>query len=119
MSVRRQVHSCRVRRSQDRSRREARGASSRRADNLLDDLQFFLGDLCIECGFCNALADDIVAGAEPLTADAFATAVLTAEGWPKPDLEGEWRTRLKQAFFARYGAAVSESDFARGRGSRR
>lgn len=96
-----------MRRDQDRISQETEGFSNKRADALADDLQFLLGDLCRNWGFCSALADDLLAGGEPLTPDRFATAVLAAEGWPEPNLESEWRAKLRRVFTARYGAAVS------------
>ena len=86
--------------------------SAERADNLADDLQILLSDLCREWGFCHALADNIVEGDDPLTPDAFATAILAAEGWPAPAADLKWRPKLKSLFVQRYGAAVSADEYA-------
>lgn len=85
--------------------------SDRRGKNLVDDLAIVLADLCKGGGFCSALPDDVLASGDPLTADAFANAILRAEGWPEPDQEYQWRPLLKKLFTERYGAAVSVADY--------
>ena len=87
--------------------------STNSADTLADDLQILMSDLCREWGFCNAIADDIVQGSESLTPEAFATAILKAEGWPEPESDLKWRPRLASLFETRYGAAVSDRDYQR------
>jgi hypothetical protein len=87
--------------------------SDRRGETLADDLQIFLGDLCKGGGFCNALADDILSGRDALTAEAFATAVLAAEGWSDPEREYKWRPQLVKLFIERYGAEISAAAFER------
>jgi len=87
--------------------------SGRRGETLGEDLQIFLGDLCKGGGFCSALAADIIRDCETLTAEAFATAVLVAEGWPEPEREYHWKPQFMKLFIERYGHAVSVADFNR------
>jgi hypothetical protein len=100
-----------MRRDKDRLRR-VWNISDRRGETLADDLQIFLGDLCKGGGFCSALADDILDGEEPLTADAFAIAVLTAEGWPNPEADYQWRPQFVRLFTERYGPEVSAAGYS-------
>jgi hypothetical protein len=87
-------------------------SSGRHGDTLADDLQLLLGDLCRESGFCNALADDVLPpGGDAITADAFAKAVLVAEGWPEAELPWEWREMMMRVFEHRYGASISPAEY--------
>jgi hypothetical protein len=99
-----------MRRDKDRLRSTWR-ISDRRGATLADDLQILLGDLCRTSGFCNALADDILAENKVLTAEAFATAVLTAEGWADPQREYEWRPQFVRLFTGRYGPEISAAEY--------
>ena len=101
-----------MRRDKDRLRR-LWNISDRRGETLAEDLQIFPGDLCRGGGFCSALADDILRGRETLTAEAFATAVLAAEGWPDPEREYEWKPQFVKLFIERYGPEISAADFER------
>jgi hypothetical protein len=85
--------------------------SGRRGGTLADDLQIFLGDLCKGGGFCSALANDILRDRDTPTAEAFATAVLAAEGWLDPEHEYEWTPQFVKLFTERYGAEVSAAAF--------
>ena len=89
------------------------GISERRGETLVDDIGIFLADLCKGHGFCNAQPDDILDGGKPLTAEAFAHAVLRAEGWPDPSDEHTFRPQLIKLFKERYGSRVSASDYGR------
>lgn len=84
--------------------------SDRRGETLADDLEIFLGDLCKGGGFCSASADDILRDCNTLTADAFATAVVAAEGWPEPEREYHWRPQFVKLFTERYGPEISAAD---------
>jgi len=44
-------------------------------------------------------------------ADAFANAILRAEGWSEPDQEYHWRPLLMKPFIETYGAAISMTDY--------
>jgi len=99
-----------MKRDKDRLSR-AWGISERRGATLLDDIGIFLGDLCKGHGFCSALPDEVLAAGDPLTADAFADAVLRAEGWPEPEREYEFRPQFVKLFTARYGPAISAADY--------
>jgi hypothetical protein len=101
-----------MKRDKDRFQRQWK-MSNRRGETLADDLQIFLGELCKGAGFCSALADDILRGRKTLTAEAFASAVLAAEGWPNPEQEYEWRPQFVKLFVARYGPEISATTFAR------
>lgn len=83
----------------------------RRGATLEEDLQLLLGDLCAKTGFCSALAGEILQTGDPLTADAFAIAVLTAEGWPEPETEYDWRLWLRKLFVERYGNEISGAGY--------
>ena len=101
-----------MRRAGEREREELRHFSLRRGATLADDLDILLGDLCRLHGFCNHLSGhDLVLGEQPLTADAFAKAVLIAEGFPEPSYEVTWSARFQRIFTLRYGGAVSASEY--------
>jgi hypothetical protein len=101
-----------MRRDKDRLRRQW-NMSDRRGETLADDLQIFLGDLCKGAGFCSAHPDDVLRSGDPLTAEAFATAVLVAEGWPDPECEYEWKPQFVKLFIERYGPEISAAAFDR------
>ena len=86
-------------------------SSQRRGETLVADLHLLLSDLCQQWGFCNALADDILAGDETLTADNFASRVLIAEGWSEAELPYNWRHTMMKVFVARYGQSISTADY--------
>ena len=84
---------------------DARGAT------LEDDLNILLRDLCVQWGFCNLMnGAELIANHNPLTDDAFAKAVLIAEGFDS-DLELAWRRKLKRLFAGRYGSSLSEAEY--------
>jgi hypothetical protein len=99
-----------MRRDKDRLR-GAWGVSERRGNTLVEDMAILLGDLCKGAGFCSAFAHEVLAAGDPLTADAFATAVLRAEDWPDPEHEYVWRPQFVKLFNERYGAAISAADY--------
>ena len=99
-----------MRRDKDRLRR-AWTISDRRGATLEEDLQVLLGDLCKSGGFCSASIYDVITGDEPLTAEAFAHAVLLAEGWPNPESEYEYRPQFVRLFTERYGPSISARDY--------
>lgn len=100
-----------VRRDKDRIRKQW-GLSDRRGETLVADLHILLADICKATGFCSALADDIVRGRDPLTAEAFAMEMLAQEGWPDPENSYEWRPQFVKLFIDRYGPAISAADYA-------
>ena len=100
-----------MRRDKDRWSPPGRASSKRQAETLLDDLQLLLGDLCVQWGFCSALADDILPESGIITAERFANALLIAEGWPEADLPLQWQEPMMKVFKARYGTSVSASDY--------
>src|SRR5688572_17260346 len=99
-----------MRRDENRLSR-AWGISERRGETLRDDIAIFLADLC-KGGFC-AIPDDVLDGDKPLTAEAFAHAVLRAEGWDDPSDEHTFRPQLRRLFEERYGTSVSPADYGR------
>jgi hypothetical protein len=99
-----------MRRDKDRLRRAWR-ISERRGATLVDDLHIFLLELCRGGGFCCAGVSDVLSGDEVLTAEAFAHAVLLAEGFPDPDREYEWRPQVVRLFRDRYGQQISARDY--------
>ena len=99
----------------DRHRRaeELKGFSKKRGATLAEDLDILLGDLCVHWGFCNSLSGlELINRQRPLTPEAFASAVLVAEGFAKPELELEWSRKVRQLFIDRYGETISLSDYA-------
>lgn len=94
-----------MRRDQDRLSRAWR-ISGRRADTLPDDLAIFLQELATEGGLI-ASVDDVLPADGCLSAEAFADAVLRAEGWPDPRDEHTFRPQLMKLFIERYGATAS------------
>jgi hypothetical protein len=80
--------------------------------NLAEDLDYFLRDLCVDWGFCNRLTgEQLLSQSTPVTADAFARAVLLAKGM-NPDHEKAWLRKLKHAFADRFGNSATEKSFA-------
>ena len=89
-----------------RMQRETSGFTTKMAETLEADLDILLGDLCRRWGFCTRLSgSELIKGVRPLSADEFATAILSAEGF-KPELEPEWHRSFKRVFTARYGSSV-------------
>ena len=81
-----------------------------RSEDLLNDLDLLLGDLCKEWGFCNRLsAVDLVPDGTALSDTEFAYAVLRAEKM-KPEYEPNWVRRIWEKFVARYGPSISLTD---------
>ena len=91
--------------------RHAWGISDRRGATLEEDLQILLGDICKGGGFCSAGIREVLTTEEPLTAAAFAYAVLLAEGWPDPESEYEYRPTFIRLFTERYGPSISARDY--------
>lgn len=82
-----------------------------RGRDFTHDLEILIGDWCMHGGFCNALtANDLIREDEPITAEDFARAVLSAEGM-NPDYEPKWFKQMCQSFTHRYGPSVRPSDF--------
>ena len=73
-----------------------------------DDLAIFLQELANEGGLI-AGVDEVLPADGCLSAEAFADAVLRAEGWPDPRDEHTFRPQLVKLFFERYGAKASTS----------
>ena len=102
-----------MRRDKDRLARAWR-LSERRGATLEEDLQILLGDICKAGGFCSASLFDVLDVDEPLTAEAFAHAVLLAEGWPDPENEYEYRPDFVRLFTERYGPTITARDYQAG-----
>jgi hypothetical protein len=99
----------------DRPLKSADGFTRKRGGTLAADLDLLLGDLCAKWGFCNRLTGTELASlTDGLTPDAFADAVLRAEGFSEPSLELDWRRKLERLFADRYGASVSSADYGPG-----
>jgi hypothetical protein len=81
-----------------------------RREELLDDLDRLLEELCVQWGFCNQLtAADLVSACVPLSGDDFANAVLEAEKM-NPEYEPQWVRRIRERFAARFGPSISPAD---------
>jgi hypothetical protein len=77
----------------------------KRGVNLAADLALFLERLCADNGYCNRLTvEDLLKDSPTLSAEAFASAVLTAEGL-SVEYNSEQRRYLKRLFVERYGGA--------------
>ena len=75
----------------------------------LKDLDFLLGDLCRDMGFCNRLtAADLLPPGAILSAIAFVQAVVRAEKM-NPENEPTWIQQIQARFEARFGASVSRN----------
>jgi len=84
--------------------------SKKRHPDLLNDLMIFMGDLCVEWGFCTRLLpDDLLDGGATLTAEEFARAVIAADGGD-PEYS-EWLKPIRNKFIERYGASVSQESY--------
>jgi len=90
--------------------------TAKRRENLAEDIDLLIGDLCTRWGFCNdLLAKDLFEDRSVITAEGFADAVLKAEGWD-PEIDTHWRRKIKRAFVDRYGQAeIAEPDYSSGR----
>lgn len=87
--------------------------STKRKATFSDDLDILLGDLCTEWGFCNQLSgSDLVQNGDEITAEAFARAVLIAEGMPA-DEGSTWLPHIRAKFIKRYGASISSTKYER------
>jgi hypothetical protein len=84
----------------------------KRDPDLAEDLNLLIEDMCRKWGFCNRLwAEQILTNDEALTADAFAVAVLMAEGMDtRPG--APWYLELRRLFKRRYGVSVSKATYA-------
>jgi hypothetical protein len=83
------------------------GWGKKRKADLFDDLNLLLADFCMQWGFCNQLrAEHLLQPGKVLTAEAFACAVLEAEGM-NAEFVPRWRRHMREKFTERYGASVS------------
>ena len=98
-----------MRRDENRATRDW-GIGGRRAGPLRDDIVIFLQEIADQVGLV-ASVDDVLSSGDSLSADAFAEAVLRAEGWPEPRDEHTFRPELVRLFSERYGQSVSASDY--------
>jgi hypothetical protein len=77
---------------------------------LEDRLSHLLDELCVDWGFCIPPTDARrIASTTPLTADQFAHAVLTAEGFVA-EYEKRWFKQIRQRFVDRFGQEVRAED---------
>ncbi|MBR0724606.1 hypothetical protein [Bradyrhizobium manausense] len=78
--------------------------------SLEDRLSHLLSELCADLGFCIPLADaQRIASTKALTADQFAHAVLTAEGFVA-EYEERWFVQIRQRFVDRFGQEIRAED---------
>jgi hypothetical protein len=74
--------------------------------SLEDHLSHLLSELCADWGFCIPPADvQRIASAKTLTADQFAHAVLTAEGFVA-EYELHWLRQIRRRFVDRFGQEI-------------
>lgn len=84
-----------------------------RRENLAEDLDILLADLCAIWGFCSGLTGwELTRDGTVITADRFAQAVVEAEGMtPSEGINSDemdaWLPKIRAAFAARYGEAVT------------
>ena len=74
--------------------------------SLEERLSHLLYELCVDWGFCIPPADaQRIASMKILTADQFAHAVLTAEGFVA-EHEKQWFRQIRQRFVDRFGQDI-------------
>jgi hypothetical protein len=102
-------------RNRDRRRKSGGKWSEARRDDLAEDLDILLGDLCRNWGFCLPIGGkELLSPDGSIDAPGFAQGVLMAEGF-NPDLEAAgWRTTFERLFKDRYDEATSRSTFVSG-----
>ena len=82
----------------------------KRDSSLEDRLSHLLSELCVDWGFCIPPAHaQRIASTKTLTADQFAHAVLTAEGFV-PEHEVRRFEQIRQRFVDRFGQEVRAKD---------
>lgn len=88
------------------------GKTKPRQRTAAQDLDFLLGELCGQLGFCNRLTGaDLLGEHGTITDRLFADLVLTAEGM-NPLFEDKWHQQFSRLFRDRFGrAAVSDADY--------
>jgi hypothetical protein len=78
--------------------------------SLEDRLLHLLYELCVDWGFCISPADaQRIASTKTFTADQFANAVLTAEGFVA-EYEMRWFEQIRQRFVDRFGQEIRAED---------
>jgi hypothetical protein len=94
-----------------KQRVETMGARPLKQDSSSEDrLSHLLYELCVDWGFCIPPADaQRIVSTKPLTADQFAYAVLTAEGFI-PEYEKRWYEPIRQLFIDRFGQEIRSED---------
>ena len=86
--------------------------SKRRAENLAEDLDILLGDLCVVWGFCGGLTGwELTHEGKTITAADFAQAVVASEEDMDSHTAASWLPRISDAFVQRHGPSVSAKDF--------
>ena len=82
----------------------------KQGSSLEDRLSHLLYELCVDWGFCIPPADtQRIASMKTLTADQFACAVLTAEGFVA-EYETRWFEQIRQRFVDRFGQEIRADD---------
>jgi hypothetical protein len=78
----------------------------KQGSTLEDRLSQLLDELCVDWGFCIPPPDaQRIASTKTLTADQFAYAVLTAEGFVA-EYETRWFKQIRQRFVDRFGQEI-------------
>jgi hypothetical protein len=78
----------------------------KQGSSLEEHLSHLLYELCVDWGFCIPPADaQRIASTKTLTAEQFAHAVLTAEGFV-PECESWWFKKIRQRFVRRFGREI-------------
>jgi hypothetical protein len=82
----------------------------KQSSSLEDRLSHLLYELCVDWGFCIPPADrQRIASTKTLTADQFARAVLTAEGFVA-EYEMRWFEQIRQRFVDKFGQEIRAED---------
>lgn len=85
--------------------------STKRKDDLIEDLDLLLGELCTQSGFCNGLtAAQLFCATSQISAADFSRAILEAEGMD-PDNHLEHQRSIRTRFRGRYGEYVDEATY--------
>jgi hypothetical protein len=80
--------------------------------SLQEHLSHFLGELCVDWGFCS-IPDDIeqrITTSHTVTADQFAYDVVTAEGF-SVEHDSQWFNRVRQRFIDKFGNEARAEDY--------
>jgi hypothetical protein len=90
------------------------GTKPLRADSSLEEhLSHFLGELCVDWGFCS-IPEEVwqrITTSQHLTADQFAHDVVTAEGFDVR-YDDQWFNRIRLRFIDKFGTEARAENYS-------